>query len=144
MYDDSGENYVPTQQQSISINPALSASSYTPNNYNTANGETQWSATVDGNVISGDALCSTITASNADIAPVGFTPNESGTGCWCRVTNIGGDSNRWVYATTVVENETRTCLGKCGYYCANNMNGVKAKNIAYRTSLYTASGIRPE
>ena len=135
VYDDSGEVYIGTSGGSgITINPNIAASSTTPSSYNTASGMS-WSAEVDEMTVSGTGGCSTTTGSNGDISAAGFSPNGSGTGCWCQITSPT-QSNRWVYATT-----NSSCSTKCGFYCANNMKGTNVKNITYRTNLYSVSDL---
>ncbi|MBO7656670.1 MAG: InlB B-repeat-containing protein, partial [Alphaproteobacteria bacterium] len=135
VYDDSGEVYIGTSGGSgITINPNIAASSTTPSSYNTASGMS-WSAEVDEMTVSGTGGCSTTTGSNGDISAAGFSPNGSGTGCWCQITSPT-QSNRWVYATT-----NSSCSTKCGFYCANTMKGTSAKNITYRTNLYSVSDL---
>ena len=134
VYDDMGENnIVPSSGSGLTLNPNVAATSITPSDY-TVNG-LSWGAIVSGTSLTGNGRCSTTTATIGDIGNADFVPNGTGNGCWCQITSPV-QSSRWVYAT-----QHTSCGTKCGYLCANNMNGTAAKNINYRTSLYTAAGI---
>lgn len=138
VYDDSGADYVDGGTQ-ISISPNLVATSIVPATFAGASGETSWTAILsDGTAVAGSAMCSTTTAANGDISASSFSPEGAGTGCWCQLTSPA-QGTKWVYATA-----NASCTAKCGYYCANNMKGTSAKNITYRTNLYTVAGIKTQ
>ena len=134
VYDDSGENYVGDTGVSLTLSAATAASSKTPASYNDGNG-LDWSAVVDGTTLTGVGGCSATTSTNGTVAAAGFTPEGTGTGCYCKITDPV-EGARWVYASN-----HDSCSTKCGYLCANNMTGTSAKNITYRTNLYQAAGI---
>ncbi len=137
VYDDSGEFYTGGGASATTkIDASLAATTIVPAAYNTAAGETTWSATLsDGTAVTGNAKCSATTGTNGDISAAGFTPEGTGTGCWCQIATPAKGS-KWVFGTT-----NASCVDKCGYYCANNMKGTAAKNITYRTNLYNTAGI---
>ena len=137
VYDDSGENYIPEPEIELELDPKYEASSINPSNFNAASGM-GWSVILkdpDSTELTGVGGCSTTTAANGAISAPGFEPEDAGTQCWCKITDPV-ESTKWVAATA-----NTNCSTKCGYYCANNMKGTKAKNITYRTNLYTTAGI---
>jgi len=137
VYDDSGETYIAEPEVSIQLDPNPAAKTIVPSQYNSASGM-DWSAVMndaDQTELSGVGRCSTTTGANGAISAIDFEPNGNGTQCWCKITDPV-EATRWVAATA-----NTSCSEKCGYYCANNMKGSKAKNITYRTNLYSAAGI---
>ena len=135
VYDDSADAFFGGGETGISISPNLAATTIVPASYNNASG-LSWSATLsDGTTVSGVGACDATTAENGDISADGFSPSGTGSGCWCKI-NSPAQGARYVYGTT-----NSSCSTKCGYFCANNMKGTSAKNITYRTNLYTTAGI---
>ncbi|MBP5364085.1 MAG: hypothetical protein J6Y49_01915, partial [Alphaproteobacteria bacterium] len=122
----------------ITINPSTQATTIVPSTYASANGETTWSAVVGETELEGIAACSATTAAHAELSTSSFTPENAGTGCWCKLTSPA-TGTKWIYATA-----NSLCSTKCAFYCANNMKGTAAKNINYRTNIYTAAGISTE
>ncbi len=134
VYDDSGEQYVVGGAVGVSIDPTLVAVSMVPDAYNTANGETQWSAILaDGTELVGDAACSATTGTSGSLAGVGFEPEGAGNVCYCRLRSPGVGS-QWVVGTT-----NTNCATKCAYFCANNIKS--SGSTKFRTNLYNAAGI---
>ena len=142
VYDDSGDNYVGGGTgggSSITLNPNDTATSVEPASYNVADG-LDWSVTMgDGTTLTGIGACDSTVTSGAmgDIASTNFTPDGSGSSCWCKITSPN-QTSKWVLATA---NAGTSCSTKCSFQCTGGFTGTKAKHITFRTNLYNLSGI---